>query len=147
MEEEKKRKSNLRNIADLSPEERREFAIKGGKASAASAKRRRTLRQELEQLLASGDTQKRISVALIEAAMTGSASAFTAIRDSIGEKPRIEVDAEVAPGNMIHDLEELSPEEREFIARHHGENTPLGQSIARSLSMNARQQLLGELLE
>ena len=57
--------------------------IKSGEVRAA----RKTLREELLLLLSQGDTQSKMSLALIEKAMNGDTKAFEVIRDSIGEKP------------------------------------------------------------
>ena len=65
--------------------------IKSGEARAA----RKTLREELLLLLSQGDTQNRMSLALIEKAMNGDTKAFEVIRDSIGEKPIDKVQANV----------------------------------------------------
>ena len=68
-------------------EEQREIARKGGKASGEARRKRKTLREELLALLSDGDTQNRVSVALIEAALDGNVKAFETLRDTIGEKP------------------------------------------------------------
>ena len=47
----------------------------------------KALREELLLLLAEGDTQKKVSLALIKRALTGDTKAFEVIRDTIGEKP------------------------------------------------------------
>ena len=67
--------------------------IKSGEARAA----RKTLREELLLLLSQGNTQEKMSLALIEKAMNGDTKAFEVIRDSIGEKPtdKIEQSGEV----------------------------------------------------
>lgn len=54
---------------------------------------RKTLREELLALLSAGDTQERIALALINEAINGNGSgsvkgAFEAIRDTVGEKPK-----------------------------------------------------------
>jgi hypothetical protein len=77
---------NLVSLADRTTEERRAIAIKGGLASGESRRQRKTLKEELLLLLAEGDTQKNISVALIQQALEGNTKAFEVIRDSIGEK-------------------------------------------------------------
>lgn len=78
-------------------EEQRERAKKAGKRSAEVRRARKTLREELLELLKveikdkdgnkSGNTQKAISSALIKQAMMGNTRAFEIIRDTIGEKP------------------------------------------------------------
>lgn len=77
---------NLVSFADRSTEEVRAIARKGGINSGKSRRERKTLKEELLLLLAEGDTQKNISVALIQQALDGNTKAFEVIRDSIGEK-------------------------------------------------------------
>lgn len=60
---------------------------KGGIASGKSRRDRKTLKEELLLLLSQGDTQKSVTVALLEKAMSGDTKAFEVIRDTIGEKP------------------------------------------------------------
>lgn len=78
---------NLVSLADRTTEEVREIARKGGIASGKSRKARKTLKEELLILLSKGDTQEKISLALLQKAMNGDTKAFEVIRDSIGEKP------------------------------------------------------------
>lgn len=87
---------NLIRNEDLTPEQRRENARKAGIASGKKRAERKTLREELLALLAKGETQNRMSLAMIEKAMKGDTKAFEVIRDTIGEKPKeqIEVDQE-----------------------------------------------------
>lgn len=54
--------------------------------------RRKTLAEELLALLSTGDTQKKMSLSLIEKALQGDTKAFEVIRDSIGEKPTDKVE-------------------------------------------------------
>lgn len=78
---------NLINPLERTEEERKEIARKGGIRSGEVRKMRKTLKEELLALLSDGDTQKNISVALIQKALDGDVKAFETIRDSIGEKP------------------------------------------------------------
>lgn len=83
---------------------------KGGAASVRARRARKTLREELLTLLADGDTQQKISVALILEAINGNragsvSKAFETIRDTIGEKPVEKVMlSEVEPG-VIEEVE------------------------------------------
>lgn len=54
--------------------------------------RRKTLAEELLALLSTGDTQKKMSLSLIQKALQGDTKAFEVIRDSIGEKPTDKVE-------------------------------------------------------
>lgn len=85
------------------PNEQVEIAKQGGIASGESRRQRKTLKEELLVLLAQGDTQEKISLALLQKAMNGDTKAFEVIRDSIGEKPVDKVEADVG----IKKLEEL----------------------------------------
>ena len=78
---------NLISLADRSEDERREIARLGGLASGEARRKRRSLREELEVLLTSGNAQERICTALIEKAAAGNERAFAILRDSIGERP------------------------------------------------------------
>ena len=46
-------------------------------------------------MLSSGNTQEKISLALIQEALNGNVKAFESIRDTIGEKPRENQDVEL----------------------------------------------------
>lgn len=87
-------KQNLIKNEDLTPEQRRANASKAGKASAEARKKRKTLKEELLALLANGDTQNRMSLAIIEKAMNGDTKAFEIVRDTIGEKPKDSLEVE-----------------------------------------------------
>ena len=73
-----------------------EIARLGGFASGKAKRKRKTIREELEFLLAKQlknnkgediSTREAISTALIGQAIKGNVKAFIAIRDTIGEKP------------------------------------------------------------
>lgn len=83
---------NLVSLKKRSQRERNEIAKKGAAASNAKQKARKTLREELIALLSKGDTQSRMSLALIEKAMNGDTKAFEVIRDSIGEKQKEQIE-------------------------------------------------------
>ena len=77
-------------------EKQAEIARQGAIASAAVRKKRKTIREELEFLLAKQlknnkgediSTREAISTAMISQAIKGNVKAFIAIRDTIGEKP------------------------------------------------------------
>lgn len=84
---------------DLKPvrtkEEAKERGRKGGIKSGEVRAQRKTLKEELLLLLSQGDTQSKMSLALIQKAMNGDTKAFEVIRDSIGEKPVDKVQANV----------------------------------------------------
>lgn len=99
----------LISLADRTPEERSEIARKGQKASVETRNRRKTLREELLALLEKGNTQEKISVALIQQALDGNVKAFETIRDSIGEKCSEKVD--VQSQNVIIDFGNIKGDE------------------------------------
>lgn len=91
-----------------------ELAKRGAKAANKKRAERKKLKEELLILLAQGDTQSRISMALIEEALNGSVKAFETIRDTIGEKP-----VEVSVNKTIEDntaFKDLSVEDLKKLA-------------------------------
>lgn len=84
--------SNLVSLADRTTNEVREIARKGGIASGKSRRERKTLKEELLMLLSEGDTQEKISLSLIKQALEGNTKAFEIIRDTVGEKPKDEIE-------------------------------------------------------
>lgn len=79
---------NEQNLKPVrSKEEARERGSKGGKKSGEARREKKLLKEELMLLLAQGNTQAKISLALIEEAIKGNVKAFEVIRDTIGEKP------------------------------------------------------------
>jgi hypothetical protein len=75
--------------------EARERGRRGGIASGKAKRARKTLREELIALLENGDTQEKISLAMIAEALQGNTKAFEVIRDTIGEKPTDKIEAEL----------------------------------------------------
>lgn len=84
--------SNLIPNSERTPKERQELARKAGIASGKARAARKTLKEELLLLLANGDTQEKISLSLIQQALEGNTKAFEIIRDTIGEKPKEEIE-------------------------------------------------------
>ena len=81
--------ANIDNLVPVKPgEEARTKGRNGGIASGIAKRARKTLKEELLLLLSSGDTQQKISLAIIQEALNGNVKAFESIRDTIGEKPR-----------------------------------------------------------
>lgn len=96
----KKKRPGSENLKPVrTKEEARERGRAGGIKSGQVRKARKTLKEELLALLETkvdGKTlQEKMSFAIITEAMTGNTKAFTAIRDTIGEKPKDEVDVNV----------------------------------------------------
>lgn len=71
----------------LSKEEQSELARKGGIKSGEVRRERKTLGEELKLILAQGDNQERLCMALFTAALGGNYKAFNSLRDTIGEMP------------------------------------------------------------
>ena len=86
---------NLIPTNQRSKEEARELGRKGGIASGKARRDRKTLKEELIMLLEDDDNNLKISVALLKRALDGDISAFTTIRDTIGEKPTDRIEADV----------------------------------------------------
>ena len=82
---------NLIPFNELTEEEQRAIAIKGGIASGEARREKRTLREQLEimlELIEEGQTNREIvSAALLAKAKKGDTKAFELVRDTVGEKP------------------------------------------------------------
>lgn len=90
--------ANEKNLIPLnkrSKKVQREIQEMGRKANKEKIEARKTLREELLALLSKGDTQERMSLAMIEKCLSGDTKAYEVIRDTIGEKPKEEISAEV----------------------------------------------------
>lgn len=98
--------AGIDNLQKLTTEKAREIGSKGGIASGKAKQARKTLKEELLLLLSQGDTQKNVTIALISKALSGDTKAFEVLRDSIGEKPKEQLDANVnADINIVVDIE------------------------------------------
>ena len=103
---------NLIPTNKRSKEEVRKNAAKGGRKSGETRRARKTLREELLLLLADGDTQNKMSLALIEEALNGNKAgsvtkAFETIRDTIGEKPVDKIVVAEVDQNVINEVEAM----------------------------------------
>lgn len=98
--------SNLKPVR--TKEEARERGRRGGIASGKARRERKTLKEELLLLLSKGDTQQKISLALIEEALMGSnkMKAFEVIRDTIGEKPKEEIEVNKSIDEAIKEMDD-----------------------------------------
>lgn len=98
---------NLKPIRSMS--EAREKGKKGGIKSGEVRRARKTLKEELLLLLESGNTQNKISLALIKKALKGNIKAFEVIRDTIGEKPteKHELKGEFKQKASLEDIKNL----------------------------------------
>lgn len=100
---------NLKPVTLRSKNEAREIGKKGGIASGKARRMKKTFKEllkiALEMSTKSGNTNaEEIVVSMIRKAQSGDVKAFEAIRDTIGEKPKDEVDLttqEKTPEGMI----------------------------------------------
>ena len=103
--------ANVKNLKPKDSNQSREEAKingkKGGIASGKARRERKALKEELLLLLSEGDTQKKVSLALIQEAMDGNTKAFEIIRDTIGEKPKEKIEHS---GNVNNPYANLSEE-------------------------------------
>ena len=105
--------ANEQNLKPVtSKKEARERGRKGGLASGEARRKRKTLKEELLLMLSDGDIQEKISLALINEAITGNnagsvTKAFEVIRDTIGERPVEKVQAT----QTVVDMSAFSTEE------------------------------------
>lgn len=142
--------NNLINLRDRTPEERKEIARQGGTARQAQRRRRKTLREELKALLSDPQLQQELCTALVGKALTGSASAFATIRDTIGEKPVSAV--EVHPTLVTPaDLDNLTEDERAILGRLVGGLLDMNENVIDvsapvELSVDAKSKLLSDLI-
>lgn len=109
---------NLKPQNMRTKEEQREIARKGGKRSGEVRHQRKTLREELLALLAKGDTQNKMSLALIEEALNGNKAgsvtkAFETIRDTIGEKPVDKIMVAEVDQSVIDEVEAMMNDDDE----------------------------------
>lgn len=96
---------NLIPTTKRSPEDVKRITTMGGKASGESRRKRKLLRECLDELLAREYTadgrtltgSEALAAALMKKAMKGDVKAFEALRDTAGEKPveRIEANTEI----------------------------------------------------
>lgn len=90
-----------------SGEEAAKNGKKGGEASAKARAERKTLKEELLLLLSEGDTQKKVSTALIKKAKSGNVKAFEVLRDTIGEKPMEKIITSSVDPETIAEVEKM----------------------------------------
>lgn len=100
---------NLKPFSELTEKEQREIRRKGAFASAKKRREKKTFKEllkiALEMRTKNGNTNaEEIVASLILKAQSGDVKAFEAVRDTIGEKPKDEVDLttqEKTPEGMI----------------------------------------------
>ena len=97
--------ANEQNLKPLTTKKAREIGKKGGIASGKKRKEQKTLKEELLLLLAEGDTQKKISLAVIQKALKGDLKAFEVIRDTTGQKCVEKVEISQTVDESIKEIE------------------------------------------
>ena len=120
---------NLVKYTDMSPDERTEFHSRGGKASTAKRRQKKTFAETLRAVLASeypveeakrklqdmgldGTWMDQLTQAQVDKASRGDTEAFRAVRDTIGENPKQAVDVGLTSGPVSGmDLSQLSDDQ------------------------------------
>lgn len=88
--------ANEQNLKPIKDSRRaRELQEKSAEKQRENIAKRKTLKEELLLLLSQGNTQEKISLALIQKALNGDTKAFEVIRDSIGERQVEKIQANV----------------------------------------------------
>lgn len=98
--------NSRKNLIHPTSEQARENGRKGAQKSLETKRQRKTLREELLALLEDGDTQEKVSLALLEQAKKGNTKAFEVIRDTIGEKPVDKVSVATINEDAVGNLKE-----------------------------------------
>lgn len=122
-------KEDLIKYSNMTPEEKAEFHSKGGTASTAKRRQKKTFAETLRAVLASeypvedakkklqsmgldGTWMDQLSQAQVDKASRGDTEAFRAVRDTIGENPRQAVDVGLTNGPVSGmDLSQLSDDQ------------------------------------
>lgn len=115
-----KKTENLKPFtSNQSREEAAKNGKKGGIKSGEVRRARRTLKEELLFLLAQGDTQEKLNLAMIKQALKGNVKAYALIRDTIGEKP---VEKQEITGKdgapLVEKVRYITPEEQKEVKEH-----------------------------
>lgn len=95
-------------MATLSEEERKAVCRKGGIASGAKRKARKTLGETLTAILSTGNNQDNLCNALFNQALSGDVKAFNSLRDTIGEMPTVKQEVTAVTAGDIALMEKVS---------------------------------------
>ena len=111
------KQENLIPNSERTPKELKEMTSNGGKKSGESRREKKKLKETLQALMelnnSEGKTnQEALCLALLEKALKGDVQAFTAIRDSMGEKPTDKI--------ITTENKPLTPEQRKQISKDFG---------------------------
>lgn len=83
---------NLKPVTKRTKNEAREISKKGGIKSGEVRRERKKLKEELLLLLSENDNNRKMSLAILKKALKGNIKAFEIIRDTIGEKPKEQIE-------------------------------------------------------
>lgn len=133
----KDKRDSLINLRDRSPEDRKRIASMGGKKSAESRAKTKTLKEELTALLADGDTKSRIVLALVSKALDGNISAIKEVGILLNER----AEKNEIKTNFL-DYQSLEWSEKELIADMLFKSGATG-----LLSLDDSEKLIGDSLE
>ena len=103
--------ANLIPLNKRTKEEQKEITKKAGMASGESRRKKRLLRDTIEQYLSINTSEGKtyedeIVLALIKSAQEGDTKAFEVIRDTIGQKPIDKLEAQIDMPVFKNDLDE-----------------------------------------
>ena len=108
---------NLKPFNELTEEEQREIAKKGGKASVKARKEKKMLKDLLEEALEKGTETNNeyvnITLALIREANKGNVKAYEVIRDTLGQKPIEKVEVSKTTDETIKEVEDYLSSKKE----------------------------------
>lgn len=127
--------NNIENLKPLSTEKAREIGRKGGKASVKAKRKKKYIKEQLEQLMLLDlhdcklkenmrklgipeeelTIQNAICVSLVQQSLNGSIRAFSIIRDTLGQDPKTGNDKErVENIYFINDIPKKIAEKKEI---------------------------------
>ena len=84
---------NLKPVTKRTKNEAREISKKGGIKSGEVRRERKKLKEELLLLLSENNNNRKMSLAILKKALKGNIKAFEIIRDTIGEKPKEQIES------------------------------------------------------
>lgn len=118
--------ANNENLKPIrSKKEAREKGKIGGIKSGKARRERKALKEELILLLSQDNIQEKISLALINKALSGDVRAFETIRDTIGEKPTDKQELNADKPIIIEVANEEDKKMLEKLANHIKSNSPI----------------------
>lgn len=105
---------NLIPMNELTKEQQREIARKGGIASGKARAKKKMLKTLLEEALSKGtetdNNYINITLALIQQANNGNVKAYEVIRDTLGQKPKEQIE-------ISHDTNEIENKIDDYLCK------------------------------